>query len=343
MNAVLNPLPEPEPALAVDKLRVRIALPGGRSFDALQDVSFAIEPGEIVGVVGESGSGKSVLAKSIMGLLPPVARVVGGGIRLNAQDLLALDDAHWRALRGADLAMVFQDPMTSLNPVLRVGNQLAEAVRLHQPVTSGAARARVRELLAQVGIAQPEARARQYPHEFSGGMRQRAMIAMGVANSPALLIADEPTTALDVTVQLQILRLLRELNRNSGTSVMFITHNMGVVATLCDRVVVMYSGRVVEQGPVDDIFAAPRHPYTWALLNAVPRLDRPKGGRLYAIPGQAPDPASPPAGCRFAPRCPHAIGRCHEAEPPDETVAARHTVRCWVKPNHMEAPHAHTP
>ena len=330
MNAVLKPVPAPEPALAVDKLRVRIALPGGRSFDALQDVSFAIEPGEIVGVVGESGSGKSVLAKSIMGLLPPVARVVGGGIRLGAQDLLALDDARWRALRGADLAMVFQDPMTSLNPVLRVGNQLAEAVRLHQPVTSGAARARARELLGQVGIAQPETRARQYPHEFSGGMRQRAMIAMGVANSPALLIADEPTTALDVTVQAQILDVLREVQRRTGTTVLLITHDLGVVAGIADRVLVMYAGDVVEQGPVDALFHATAHPYSAGLLASLPRMDRRAHDvRLFQIGGQPPSPRSLPTGCRFAPRCPHVEpGRCDVLSPVPVEVGAGHSAVC---------------
>jgi len=326
--------------LDVDDLHIDIAAPGGRAFSALQGVSLQIRAGEIVGVVGESGSGKSLLAKSIMRLLPAVARVARGRIRLGAQDLLTLDAAAMRRLRGGDLSMVFQDPMTSLNPVLRVGAQLSEAIELHQPVARRTAWAKARELLTRVGIGNPVERARQYPHEFSGGMRQRAMIAMGIANAPRLLIADEPTTALDVTVQLQILRLLRALNQDSQTAVLFITHNMGVVASLCDRVAVMYSGRIVEEGPVDAIFSAPRHPYTWALLNAVPRLDFPRGERLAAIPGQAPDLAAPPAGCRFAPRCSHATDQCRTQEPTRVEADEFHSVACWVRPDLQEKTHA---
>lgn len=324
------------PVLDVEDLHVQITTPAGRAFAALEGVSLRIREGEILGVVGESGSGKSLLAKSVMRLLPAAARVSRGRIRLEARELLELDAAAMGGLRGGDLAMVFQDPMTSLNPVQRVGAQLSEAIRLHQPQSRASAWDRACELLARVGIAQPRDRARQYPHEFSGGMRQRAMIAMGVANAPRLLIADEPTTALDVTVQLQILRLLRGLNRDSRTAMLFITHNMGVVASLCDRVVVMYSGRIVEEGPVEEIFSTPRHPYTWALLNAVPRLDAPRGRRLAAIAGQAPDLAAPPPGCRFAPRCGHAGPRCHEAEPPRVAVGAQHSVACWVQPELKE-------
>jgi len=325
--------------LDVDDLHIDIAAAGGRVFAALQGVSLQIRTGEVVGVVGESGSGKSLLAKSIMRLLPAVAHVARGRIRLGAQDLLTLDSAAMRRLRGGDLSMVFQDPMTSLNPVLRVGAQLSEAIVLHQPMARRSAWAKTRELLARVGIANPAERARQYPHEFSGGMRQRAMIAMGIANAPKLLIADEPTTALDVTIQLQILRLLRTLNKDSQTSVLFITHNMGVVASICDRVAVMYSGRIVEEGPVDAIFSAPRHPYTWALLNAVPRLDSPKGQRLTAIPGQAPDPAAPPPGCRFAPRCGFAIDKCRTEEPVRSEADDFHSVACWVRPDLQEKTH----
>ncbi|WP_342132335.1 ABC transporter ATP-binding protein [Hydrogenophaga sp. OTU3427] len=325
--------------LDVDDLHIDIAAADGRSINALQGVSLQVRTGEIVGVVGESGSGKSLLAKSIMRLLPPVARVTRGRVCLGAQDLLALDPAAMPTLRGGDLAMVFQDPMTSLNPVLRVGAQLSEAIALHQPVANRAAWAQARELLTRVGIPKPADRARQYPHEFSGGMRQRAMIAMGIANAPRLLIADEPTTALDVTVQLQILRLLKTLNQESHTSVLFITHNMGVVASLCDRVAVMYSGRIVEEGPVDAIFSAPRHPYTWALLNAVPRLDSPKGQRLAAIPGQAPDPAAPPPGCRFAPRCSYANDTCRTQEPVRTETDDFHSVACWVRPDLKEKTH----
>lgn len=326
--------------LDVDDLHVDIGAPGGRAFSALQGVSLQIRAGEIVGVVGESGSGKSLLAKSVMRLLPAAARVTRGRIRLGAQDLLALDADAMRRLRGGELSMVFQDPMTSLNPVLRVGAQLSEAVELHQPVTRQTAWAKAHELLSRVGIASSQERARQYPHEFSGGMRQRAMIAMGIANAPRLLIADEPTTALDVTVQLQILRLLKALNTESETAVLFITHNMGVVASLCDRVAVMYSGRIVEEGPVDAIFSAPKHPYTWALLNAVPRLDSPKGQRLAAIPGQAPDPAAPAPGCRFAPRCSHAVDQCRAHEPGRVDAGDLHSVACWVRPQLQEKAHA---
>jgi oligopeptide/dipeptide ABC transporter ATP-binding protein len=236
-----------------------------------------------------------------------------------------------RSLRGVLVSMVFQDPMTSFNPVLRIGDQIAEAMTLHARVPRKTLRVRVAALLESVGIGNAEQRAKAYPHEFSGGMRQRALTAMAVANGPALLIADEPTTALDVTVQDQILQLMRDLNGQSGTAILLITHNIAVVASLCQRLIVMYAGRVVEDGPTDEVLMAPRHPYTWSLLQSVPRLDR-AADRLVAIKGQPPDPAAPPAGCRFHPRCPWAEDRCKDAEPSLEEVASGHHVRCAVRP-----------
>jgi oligopeptide/dipeptide ABC transporter ATP-binding protein len=296
-------------------------------------VGFDVMPGEIVGVVGESGSGKSMTARSVLRLLPKIARI-SGSIRFRGQEVLAMSPREIRAMRGALVSMVFQDPMTSFNPVLRIGDQIAEAMTLHGQKKHKTDRKtiaeRVSALLASVGIGNPKARARAYPHEFSGGMRQRALTAMAVANGPALLIADEPTTALDVTVQDQILQLMRDLNEKSGTAILLITHNIAVVASLCQRLIVMYAGRVVEDGPADEVLTKPRHPYTWALLQSVPRLERAQDGpdtRLIAIKGQPPDPAQPLAGCKFHPRCPWVEERCTTAEPPLEGG-----VRCWVRP-----------
>jgi oligopeptide/dipeptide ABC transporter ATP-binding protein len=331
--------PPRDEVLGIDGLTVEAHPAHGLGYSLIEDLHLRIGKGEIVGVVGESGSGKSMLAKSIMGLLPRQVGIASGDIRLTGRNLVGLNFQALTACRGRDMAMIFQDPMTSLNPVLRVGDQIAEAVRIHRRLSQREAMEQVRDLFRKVGIADPDAKLKSYPHEFSGGMRQRAMIAMAIANKPALLIADEPTTALDVTVQKQILRLILELSVESSTAVMFITHNMGVVASLCTRVAVMYSGRIVEQGPVESIFAAPRHPYTWSLLHSVPRLDRVSKDRLPAIDGQAPDAAHPPRGCRFQPRCPFAIARCAEEDPPDETVAAGHTVKCWVKVDSTGAPH----
>jgi oligopeptide/dipeptide ABC transporter ATP-binding protein len=252
-------------------------------------------------------------------------------VRFRGDEVLAMSPTEIRALRGALVSMVFQDPMTSFNPVLRIGDQIAEAMALHAKVPRRTLRARVQSLLESVGIGNAAQRARAHPHEFSGGMRQRALTAMAVANGPALLIADEPTTALDVTVQDQILQLMRELNDKSGTAILLITHNIAVVASLCRRLIVMYAGRVVEDGPSDEVLTAPRHPYTWSLLQSVPRLDR-AARRLVAIQGQPPDPAAPPAGCRFHPRCPWAEDRCAMAEPPLDEIAAGHHVRCAVRP-----------
>jgi len=313
------------PVLSVRDLRV--SFPAATVVDG---VSFDVMPGEIVGVVGESGSGKSMTAKSVLRLLPKTARLTGS-VRFRGEEVLAMSPAEIRAMRGALVSMVFQDPMTSFNPVLRIGDQIAEAMALHGRVERRTLRERTWSLLESVGIANPAQRAKAYPHEFSGGMRQRALTAMAVANGPALLIADEPTTALDVTVQDQILQLMRDLNETSGTAILLITHNIAVVASLCSRLIVMYAGRVVEDGPTDEVLTAPRHPYTWSLLQSVPRVDR-AADRLVAIKGQPPDPAAPPDGCRFHPRCPWAEARCTAAEPALEEIGEGHHVRCVVRP-----------
>ncbi|HTR87821.1 MAG TPA: ABC transporter ATP-binding protein [Reyranella sp.] len=313
------------PVLSIKDLRISFP-----TATVVEGVGFDVMPGEIVGVVGESGSGKSMTARSVLRLLPKTARLQGS-IRFRGEEVLAMSPAQIRAMRGALVSMVFQDPMTSFNPVLRIGDQIAEAVTLHGKTNARTLRARVADLLASVGIANASQRARAYPHEFSGGMRQRALTAMAVANGPALLIADEPTTALDVTVQDQILQLMRTLNERSGTAILLITHNIAVVASLCRRLIVMYAGRVVEDGPTDEVLTAPRHPYTWSLLQSVPRLDR-AAGRLVAIQGQPPDPAAPLSGCKFHPRCPWAEERCKTVEPSLDEVGTGHHVRCVVRP-----------
>ena len=315
--------------LDVQGLTVEIATPRG-PIRPVDDVWLRVRPGETLAIVGESGSGKSVTATAVMGLLPPVARVAAGQAWLDEQDLLCLPEPAFRKLRGGRMAMVFQDPMSSLNPVLRVGEQLGEAISAHQPrIGARALAARCLALFRQVGIADPERRLRSYPHEMSGGMRQRVMIAMALANAPALLIADEPTTALDVTVQAQVLELLAKLKQDTGTAMIFISHSLGVVAEIADRVAVMYAGQVVEQGPVADVFAAPLHPYTRALLDAVP-----EGGMPRGIPGIVPPPHAFPPGCRFAPRCVRVAAACTEALPALELAGEGREVRCirWNVP-----------
>jgi oligopeptide/dipeptide ABC transporter ATP-binding protein len=318
------------PLLEIEGLSVEFKSPNGDSFRAVDGVSMKIGAGEVIAIVGESGSGKSVTARAILRLVPHPGRIRAGTIVFEGRDIVRMPQAQVRALRGQRIAMIFQDPMSSLNPVLRVGTQLAEAISLHASLPSAAIRRRVLDLLKRVGIPVPAERARSYPHEYSGGMRQRAMIAMGIANSPALLIADEPTTALDVTIQDQIITLMRDLNRASGTAILLITHNVALVASLCSRVFVMYAGRIVEEGPTEAIFRAPQHPYTWSLLRSVPRIDAAGQKRLLAIRGQPPNPRDPLAGCKFHPRCPFAIDRCKEDEPPLETVGSDHAARCWV-------------
>jgi oligopeptide/dipeptide ABC transporter ATP-binding protein len=299
---------------------------------AVDDVSFDLYPGETLGIVGESGCGKTVTSLSILRLVPePPGHVLPGSlIEFEGRNLLALSAPELRAVRGNQIAMIFQEPMTSLNPVFTVGDQIAEAAIIHQHLSRGAARARAIAMLRLVGIPDPDERVDHYPHQLSGGMRQRVMIAMALVCHPKVLIADEPTTALDVTIQAQILELLDRLQHELGMAVLLITHDLGVVAGHADRVVVMYAGRVVETAPTDALFERPAHPYTEGLLAAVPRIDAPRA-RLHAIPGQVPAATAWPPGCRFHPRCPYAWDKCVAQEPPLlETGTPGHTARCWL-------------
>src|ERR1700733_9025777 len=297
---------------------------------AVDGVSFSLHAGETLGIVGESGSGKSVTAKSIIRLLDEPARIVEGTVSFRGRDMVHLSEEELREIRGAEIAMVFQDPMTSLNPVLRISRQLIETMTAHQRFKPRAARERAVALLRRMGMATPERAVNSYPHQFSGGMRQRVMLAMGFVNEPTLLIADEPTTALDVTIQAQILDLLRELNADLGTAGILISHDLGGIADVCSRVLVMYAGEVVEEGAPEDLLTDPRHPYTWALLHAAPRLDaEAEDRRLTTIEGQPPDPRNWPTGCRFRARCPFAVARCAE-HPSLLPVGEDRLSRCWV-------------
>ena len=316
--------------LDVQDLSVRFNGEGG-PVGAVDGVSFALAAGETLAIVGESSSGKSVTALALMGLLPPAARVAGTARFGGAVDLLAMAPRARADLRGNRVAMIFQEPMTSLNPSFTVGDQIAEAVVRHKGATAAEARARALEVLDLVRIPAAAERLRSYPHELSGGMRQRAMIAMALSNDPALLIADEPTTALDVTIQAQILALVAQLQRDTGTAVVLITHDLGVVAEVADEVTVMYAGRAVESGPVADLFDDPQHPYTIGLMGSMPGTGR-RTGRLATIPGSVPLPADLPAGCRFATRCPFADRRCAAERPPERVFEGRHTAACWHAP-----------
>jgi peptide/nickel transport system ATP-binding protein len=302
-------------------------------FKAVDDVSFDVRRGETLAIGGESGCGKSVSALSIMRLVPdPPGRIVGGSVTLEGTDLLALDEERMRGIRGNRMSMIFQEPMTSLNPVMRIGDQITEAVRLHQNKTAKQAWARAVEMLRLVRIPEPERRAREYPHQLSGGMRQRAMIAMALACRPALLIADEPTTALDVTIQAQILALIVDLQKELGTGLILITHDLGVVAQTAQRVIVMYAGKKVEEAGVDDLFADPRHPYTRGLMASMPAVIALGGKtdvRLNEIPGMVPSLTNLPEGCAFAPRCPLAIERCRQEYPPLQDFGGHHRAACW--------------
>jgi len=291
---------------------------------AVDGVSYAVDEGETLAVVGESGCGKSVSALSILRLVAPPGRIVGGQIRFQGRNLLEASEVEMRELRGNQVSMIFQEPMTSLNPVLTIGRQIAEAVALHQHLRWGKAMARAAEMLRLVHISEPEARVRQYPHQLSGGMRQRVTIALATILSPKLIVADEPTTALDVTIQAQILELIQELKEKLGTAVILITHDLGVVAETAQRVVVLYAGRKVEEAPVGELFANPRHPYTQGLMAAIPRLG--EEGRLAEIPGYVQMQA---VGCSFAPRCPRASERCRGEAPPLEEIGKGHRVACW--------------
>jgi peptide/nickel transport system ATP-binding protein/oligopeptide transport system ATP-binding protein len=322
--------------LKVDDLRVSFATEDG-VVQAVSGVSFELQAGEVLAIVGESGSGKSVTAQTITGLTrAPNARITGS-VTYRGRELNGLDDDQLRDVRGEQIAMIFQDPMTSLNPVYRVGDQIAEMIRAHRDVSKREAADRAVELLRSVGIPNPERRVRHYPHEFSGGMRQRVMIAMALALEPDVLIADEPTTALDVTVQAQILRLIDQLNRDRDLAVILITHDLGVVAEVADRVVVMYAGQIVENATLDETFYDPQHPYTWGLLGSLMRLDQSRTARLAQIPGQHPSLLAPPAGCRFAPRCAYAFDKCHEPPALEARAGGNHLDRCWLDPQEKKS------
>jgi oligopeptide/dipeptide ABC transporter ATP-binding protein len=318
------------PLLQIDNLSTHyVSARGTRVVRAVDDVSLRIDAGETLGVVGESGSGKSTLALTILRLLPPAARIASGRMLFEGEDLLEKSDAEMRRVRGKRIAMILQDPMASLNPLFTIGDQVAEPIRVHEGVGRATAWSRARELLKAVRIPSPQTRLRQHPHEMSGGMRQRIVGAIAISCEPRLLIADEPTTSLDLTIQAQYLNLLRELQRAHGLALIFITHNLGIVAKMCDQLAVMYAGRVVESGPVRQIFNAPAHPYTQALLNSIPRMSDTRN-RLAAIDGQPPDLVALPPGCAFAPRCPSAFDRCREAPPSQLTFGDQRTVRCWL-------------
>jgi oligopeptide/dipeptide ABC transporter ATP-binding protein len=322
--------------LTVDDLKVSFATEDG-VVQAVGGVTFELQAGEVLAIVGESGSGKSVTAQTITGLTrAPNARITGS-VTYRDRELNGLDDDQLRNVRGEQIAMVFQDPMCSLNPVYRVGDQITEMIRAHRDVSKREAADRAIELLRSVGIPNPERRVRHYPHEFSGGMRQRVMIAMALALEPEVLIADEPTTALDVTVQAQILRLLDQLNRERDLAVILITHDLGVVAEIADRVLVMYAGQIVENATLDEIFYDPQHPYTWGLLGSLMRLDQSRGARLAQIPGQPPSLLAPPSGCRFAPRCPHAFDKCQELPTLEARAGGNHLDRCWLDPEEKKS------
>lgn len=314
----------------VQDLRVSFRVRGGE-VQAVRGVNFQVNKGEAVAIVGESGCGKSVTAQTIMRLIPsPPSMIKGGTIKFLGEDLLLKSEKEMQLIRGKEIGMIFQDPMTSLNPTMTIGNQIAEGLIKHQNMTRQAANNRAVEMLQLVGIPNPEARIKQYPHEFSGGMRQRAMIAIALACNPSLLIADEPTTALDVTIQAQILQLMKDLQKQFGTSIILITHDLGVVADMCDKVIVMYAGKVVEAGTKQEIFKNPKHPYTRGLLRSVPRLDQKKDEPLIPIFGTPPDLIKPPAGCGFCARCDDAMRICAEQDAGVTQLSDSHHVRCWL-------------
>ncbi len=321
-----------ERLLTVDDLRVSFVTEDG-VVKAVDGVSFTLNRGEVVAIVGESGSGKSVSAMTLMGLTRGVNSRFSGSAKLRDVELVTASEEDLQRIRGAEIAMIFQDPISSLSPVHRVGDQIVEQIRAHEKVSKAAAFDRAVELMERVGIPRARDRARSYPHEFSGGMRQRAMIAMALSLSPSVLIADEPTTALDVTIQAQILEEIKQLRQEGDSGVIFVTHDLGVVADIADRVLVMYGGRVVEQGTLDEIFYDPQHPYTWGLLGSITRMDRDPPRRLPAIPGQPPSLVNPPEGCHFRPRCRHEFARCTEVPGLEARIpdAPEHVDRCWLE------------
>ena len=324
------------PLLQVENLRTHFSTDDGE-FPAVDGVSFSVHAGQTLAIVGESGSGKSVTALSIMGLIPnPPGRIAGGSIRFEGRELIGLPAREMQALRGNGMAMIFQEPMSSLNPVFTIGQQIIEGLQCHQNLGRAEAEARALQMLEKVRIPAPAQRLNEHPHKLSGGMRQRAMIAMALANNPRLLIADEPTTALDVTIQAQILALMHSLQQDSGTAIILITHDLGVVAEVADSVVVMYGGRVVEQAPVAALFDTPQHPYTVGLLGSMPRLHG-QATRLAAIAGQVPPPLPRPLGCAFAERCPFAQDRCRAEAPPLRDIGGGHLSACWRAPLDADA------
>ncbi len=342
----MNTVETQQPLLEVQDLHTSFFTPDGE-VKAVDGVSFAIYPGETLGIVGESGCGKSITSLSIMRLLSSPGRITAGKILLRGENLLARSEAEMRKLRGKEISMIFQEPMTSLNPVFTIGEQIAEALRIHEGLDRAGAMMRATEMVRRVGIPSPERRVHQYPFELSGGMRQRVMIAIALACNPALLIADEPTTALDVTIQAQILDLMKGLQQDFGLTIMLITHDLGVVAETCDKVAVMYAGKIVEYADVKTLFRDPKHPYTRGLLNSLPLLVG-EQEELNVIPGTVPNPLEAPSGCRFAPRCPHATALCDREAPELTPVTEANAVRCWMhtprwegvrqQPAHKEVP-----
>ncbi|HEX9521396.1 MAG TPA: ABC transporter ATP-binding protein, partial [Reyranella sp.] len=326
-----------EPLLSLENLSTHyVSQQGARVVRAVDDVTLSLSAGGTLGIVGESGSGKSTLALTILRLLPPAARIVSGRMMFEGENLLDKSDTEMRRVRGKRIAMILQDPMASLNPLFSIGDQVGEPIRVHEGASRATAWQRAVGLLKSVRIASPETRVTQFPHEMSGGMRQRIVGAIGISCEPRLLIADEPTTSLDLTIQAQYLNLLRDLQREHGLALIFITHNLGIVAKMCDQLAVMYAGRVVEQGPVSRIFSAPAHPYTKALLGSIPRMTDNRE-HLTAIEGQPPDLSSLPPGCAFAPRCPMAFARCRVEAPPEVAIDEGRTARCWLAVPGVEA------
>lgn len=318
-----------EKLLEIKDERLSFFTPAGE-VKALNGVSLSMEEGEVLGIVGESGSGKSVTAYSIMGLTAYPGRLVGGTIRFNGHQIDTMTENDFRKIRGNEVSIIFQDPMTSLNPVYTIGNQIVETILLHTDKTKSEANARAKELLELVGINEPEKRLKQYPHELSGGMRQRVMIAIALACEPKLLIADEPTTALDVTIQAQILELMQELRKKLGMSIIMITHDLGVVASMCEKIAVMYAGHIVEYGTADEIFYSPKHEYTKGLIKSIPKLNTEEKERLVPIEGQPIDLLNPPAGCPFAPRCASCMKICLREMPPKTELSDTHYSNCWL-------------